>query len=58
MESNIIVNFGRYYGKKNFHVQGNFNANTTTLALFEIRFRSLLFDVEKNKIISEVKAKT
>ena len=32
-----------YYGKTN-EAQRNFNANTTFVALFEIRFRSLFFD--------------
>ena len=34
-------------GNKNFEVQRNFSANTTLVALFEVRFRSLFFDVEK-----------
>ena len=33
-------------GKINFEVQRNFSVNTTLVALFEIRFRSLFFDVE------------
>ena len=37
----------RYYGKTNFEVQINFSANTTLVALFEIRFRSLFLDLEK-----------
>ena len=41
----------RYYGKTNFEVQRNFNAKTTLIALFEIRFSSLLFDVEKRKAV-------
>ena len=43
-----------YYGKTNFEVQRNFNANTTLVALFEIRFRSLFFDVDKRRQCSEV----
>ena len=38
-----------YWGKRNFEVQRKFNANTTLVALFEIRFRSLFFDVEKRR---------
>ena len=43
-------------GKK-FEVQRNFNANTTLVALFEIRFRSLFSGDEKRKQCSKVKAK-
>ena len=44
----------RYYGKTDFEVQRGFNANTTLVALFEIHFRSLFFDVEKRRQCSEV----
>ena len=37
----------RYQGKTNFEVYRNFNANTALVALFEIRFESLFFDVKK-----------
>ena len=46
----------RYHGKTNFEVQKKFNANTTLVALFEIRFRSLFLDVEKRRQCSEVAA--
>ena len=46
----------RYYGKTNFEVQRRFNTNTTLVALFKIRFRSLFFDVEKRRQCSEVTA--
>ena len=46
----------RYYGKTNFEVQRNFKDNTAVVALFEIRFRSLFFDVGKRRQSSEVKA--
>ena len=42
-----------YYRKTNFEVERNFNANPRLVALFEIRFRSLLFDVEKRRQCSE-----
>ena len=42
--------------KKNFEVQANFSSNTKLVALFENRFRSLLFDVEKSRQCSEVAA--
>ena len=45
-----------YHGKTNFEVQKKFNANTTLVALFEIRFRSLFLDVEKRRQCSEVEA--
>ena len=39
-----------------FEIQRNFNINTTLVALFEIRVRSLLFDVKKRSQYSEVTA--
>ena len=41
----------RYWGKTNLN-------NTALVALFEIRFRSLFFDVEKRRQRSEVTAIT
>ena len=46
----------RYHGRTNFEVQRNFNGNTTLVALFEICFRPLFFDVEKRRQCSEVTA--
>ena len=45
-----------YYGKTNVEVQRNFNASTILVALFEIYFRSLFFDVEKRRQCSKVTA--
>ena len=45
-----------YYGKAKFEAQRNFNANTTLVAFFEIRFRSLYFDAEKRRQCNEVTA--
>ena len=39
----------RYWGKTNFEVQINFDANIKLVALSKIRFRFLLFDVEKRR---------
>ena len=39
-------------------MQGNFSANTALVALFEIHFKSLFFDVEKRRQWSEVTAIT
>ena len=51
-----IVNFNTLLGKTNFEVQRNFSANTALVVLFEIRFRSLFFEVEKRRQYNEVKA--
>ena len=42
-----------YQGKTNFEAKRNYNANTTLVALFEIRFRSL---TSKKMQCSEVTA--
>ena len=46
----------RCYGKQTLRSTEISNANTTLVALFEICFRSLSFDVEKRRQCSEVKA--
>ena len=45
-----------YYGKTNFEAQRNFDASTILVALFEICFRSVFFDVEKRRQCSKVTA--
>ena len=40
-------NLSRYWGKTNFYIQRSFNANTILVAIFQIRFRSFFFNVEK-----------
>ena len=37
---------------KNFEVQKNLNANTTLVTFFEIRFKSLFFDIKKSRTYS------
>ena len=43
-------------GKSKLWGAEKFQCYTTLVALFEIRFRSLFFDVEKRRQCSEVKA--
>ena len=40
--------------EKSFEVQSNFNTNTTLGALFEIRFKSFFFDIEKSRQCGEL----
>ena len=49
----LIVHVTR---EKKIEIQRNFNINTKLVALFEIRVRSLLFDVKERSQYSEVTA--
>ena len=53
-ECNYIINFNTVLGKNKLGGPEKFQFYTTLVALFEIRFRSLFFDVEKRRQCSEV----